>query len=277
MANPFPLNIPEKEDSFEKEQLLANVDARFKYSAEEFNKILAGLTWLYLNSGGGGAVYFLGTYTSLVALTAAHPAPFEGSTANIDPGTETDVRRALWDNDDSKWVLGQVVSGFEAEMSAATSKPTPADADELPRLDSTDSNKLVKWTWANLKAALITAFNTVYLTIANFKEQNLKGTALINQSATGSVAINFNTHVHAFLNYTASGGVTITQPALAVGETVVRSITMVNNGFAVTIPSIITDELEDVPDITKKNTIYISYTNIDGILPYDLVVTLHMI
>lgn len=164
MANPFPLNIPDKEDSFEKEQLMAHVDLRFKYTAEEFNKILAALTWLYINTGGGGGtVYFLGTYTSVGALTVAHPAPLEGSTANIDPALPgTDVRRALWDTNDNKWVLGDIVSGFETEMANALSKAVPADGDLMPRLDSTNANKLVKWTWANVKSALSTFFDARY-------------------------------------------------------------------------------------------------------------------
>lgn len=51
MDNPFPLNIPPKEDSFEKQQLLANVPEQFKYTAEEFNKIIKALEYLALNIG----------------------------------------------------------------------------------------------------------------------------------------------------------------------------------------------------------------------------------
>lgn len=59
--------------------------------------------------GGSSSTLFLGTYTSLVNLTIAHPDPEDGSTANIDEGVGEDVRRALWDNDDDVWVLGGVV------------------------------------------------------------------------------------------------------------------------------------------------------------------------
>lgn len=45
---------------------------------------------------------------------------------------------------------------------AATSKTTPVDADELPLVDSADSFGLKRLTWANLKAALKTYFDTVY-------------------------------------------------------------------------------------------------------------------
>lgn len=47
--NPFPLNIPEKQDSFEKLQLLANIDPTFKYTAAEWNKIVQALEWLKEN------------------------------------------------------------------------------------------------------------------------------------------------------------------------------------------------------------------------------------
>ncbi len=46
---------------------------------------------------------------------------------------------------------------------AATSKPTPVDADELPLVDSAASNVLKKLTWANVKATLKTYFDTLYL------------------------------------------------------------------------------------------------------------------
>ena len=47
IENPFPLQISDKEDSWEKSQLLANVPFRFKYVAEEWNTILKALNYLY--------------------------------------------------------------------------------------------------------------------------------------------------------------------------------------------------------------------------------------
>lgn len=52
--NPFPLNIADKQDSWEKLQLTANVPDTFKYSAAEWNKVLQALQYLYENIGGGG-------------------------------------------------------------------------------------------------------------------------------------------------------------------------------------------------------------------------------
>lgn len=54
--NPYPLNISEKQDAWEKSQLLANIDPSFKYLATEFNKIIQALNWLYENIGGGPGI-----------------------------------------------------------------------------------------------------------------------------------------------------------------------------------------------------------------------------
>lgn len=48
-ANPFPLTIGNKEDAWEKLQLVANVDPNYKYTAQEWNIIIQALTYLYEN------------------------------------------------------------------------------------------------------------------------------------------------------------------------------------------------------------------------------------
>jgi hypothetical protein len=50
-----------------------------------------------------------------------------------------------------------------AEIHAAASKSPPVDADEIPLADSAASFGLKKLTWANLKAAAKTYFDTLYL------------------------------------------------------------------------------------------------------------------
>lgn len=126
-------------------------------------KLGDGVTaWNDLAYWGGAESLFLGTYVDLGALTTAHPAPVEGSKANIDAGVGSDVMNALWDNNDDKWVLGGVVAGMQSEMEAATAKPAPDDADVFARLDSTDSNKLVKWLWSDIKAALVAFLDARY-------------------------------------------------------------------------------------------------------------------
>ena len=52
MSNPFPLKISEKQDSWEKLQLLATLPAEFKLTAAEVNKIVSALDYLYLNGTG---------------------------------------------------------------------------------------------------------------------------------------------------------------------------------------------------------------------------------
>lgn len=61
---------------------------------------------------------------------------------------------------------GLTAGGFSAWnaaiVHAASSKATPVDADEVPLIDSADSNVLKRLTWANLKATLKTYFDTLY-------------------------------------------------------------------------------------------------------------------
>ena len=56
---------------------------------------------------------------------------------------------------------------IETNTHAATSKTTPADADEFPGVDSADSYKLYKLTWANLVATLKTYFDGLYSVLAH--------------------------------------------------------------------------------------------------------------
>lgn len=49
MENPFPLNIDPKQDSIEKLLLMENIPADYKVTAEEFNKLLLCIQYLYEN------------------------------------------------------------------------------------------------------------------------------------------------------------------------------------------------------------------------------------
>lgn len=53
LQNPFPLGIEDKQDSFEKLMLMANVPASFKVNAVEFTKIIKALEWLYSHGAEG--------------------------------------------------------------------------------------------------------------------------------------------------------------------------------------------------------------------------------
>lgn len=51
---------------------------------------------------------------------------------------------------------------FTSDLTDATGKTTPVDADTMPINDSAASNVLKKVTWANIKATLKTYFDTLY-------------------------------------------------------------------------------------------------------------------
>lgn len=53
-------------------------------------------------------------------------------------------------------------ASMAAAISAAGAKATPVDADAMPLVDSADSSKLKKVTWANIKATLKAYFDTLY-------------------------------------------------------------------------------------------------------------------
>lgn len=64
----------------------------------------------------------------------------------------------------TSWVGIKPVAG---SIHAATSKTTPADADEIPLADSAASFSLKKLTWANLKAAIKSYYDSVAATLTN--------------------------------------------------------------------------------------------------------------
>lgn len=59
-----------------------------------------------------------------------------------------------------------------APIHAATIKNTPDDADEFGYLNSAATFGLVKFTWANIKAALKTYFDTIYTAVTVFNATN---------------------------------------------------------------------------------------------------------
>lgn len=69
-----------------------------------------------------------------------------------------------------------VAAAIPYNINAATSKTTPADADELPILDSSATFGLKKLTWANLKATLKTYFDTLYAPLANVSVAGVRQT-----------------------------------------------------------------------------------------------------
>jgi hypothetical protein len=81
-------------------------------------------------------------------------------------------------------------AGLAAKITAATSKATPVDADEIPLADSAASYGLKKLTWANLKATAKTYFDTLYVALTG--DQTVAGAKTFSGSTTltGGVAGN---------------------------------------------------------------------------------------
>lgn len=105
---------------------------------------------------------------------------------------------------------------------AATSKTTPVDADEFPLANSATSFTLAKLTWANLKATLLTYFNSSYQPINS-------------QSNISASAIDWNfTHLYK----TLSANTTFTFSNLADGKTIVVAITNTASNYTVTWPTV---------------------------------------
>jgi hypothetical protein len=87
VINPFPLNIGIKQDSWEKLQLLANIDPSFKLIAEEFNKMIQGLEYLYTLGGG--------SFQSLPPLQQPYYADVAAMYANQENQTTGFMQKVL--------------------------------------------------------------------------------------------------------------------------------------------------------------------------------------
>lgn len=78
-------------------------------------------------------------------------------------------------------------SPMEVQIVAAAAKATPADADLVGFVDTADSNKLKKLTWANAKAFLKTYFDGLYAGVAHthtFASLTAKPTTLAGYGIT---------------------------------------------------------------------------------------------
>lgn len=76
------------------------------------------------------------------------------------PATLDDVQRA------HGAFIAQIRDGVQ--VTNASAKTTPVDADYLPINDSAASNLIKKVTWVNVKAALKTYFDTLYAAVGSF-------------------------------------------------------------------------------------------------------------
>ena len=77
---------------------------------------------------------------------------------------------------------------FGTWINARTAKTTPVDADMIPLMDSADSNKTKKLSWANFKATLKTYFDGLY----NAKADYIKLTSAYTLASSTSLQKLFN-------------------------------------------------------------------------------------
>ena len=160
---------------------------------------------LKTSSGGGLTVggLALGVNNGGIDYALTHKDANSSFNANVFPTTLTADRDINWPNaagtialtNDSRFTDERVptAAGLAAKITAATSKATPVDADEIPLADSAASFGLKKLTWANLKATVKTYFDTLYVALTG--NQTIAGdktfsgqTELTGQAATNSTS-----------------------------------------------------------------------------------------
>lgn len=237
--------------------------------------IISGILKKYLFTGIGGNYGVGGDKTAVLADFGFFPEDVESPTdlslyqLKTEKGTANGYP-AL----DANALLPIANHNVEGAIAASASQPTPLDANIFGFLNA--SGQLVRTTFAGIIATLQTAFDLVYLKISDLKEEKIKGTAKIVLTSTGAQTLNFNTYAHGHFNLTSAGSLTITDPTLAVGETVVRSFKVKNNGFAFTIPTVISDKMDDDIDVDMENTITINYVQL-AVGNLDLTVFIHKI
>ncbi|WP_097303822.1 hypothetical protein [Pseudomonas chlororaphis] len=107
-----------------------------------------------INAGSGGS----GSLQVLIERGST----LGGTDSNVEISTVADKNMLQYDAGLGYWKnVSQSAGGVvAAETHAATSKATPADADEFPLIDSAASFSLKKWTWANIKSAIAAWLNT---------------------------------------------------------------------------------------------------------------------
>lgn len=115
----------------------------------------AGDSWIVSVGGTAGGVVFTAN-DRIIAIT--DNAPTTVFAANWFKADYTDLVQSV------NGQTGAVT--IEAIISAAAAKTAPDDADIFPSLDSSASFILKKWSWANLKAAAKTYFDTLYGSLA---------------------------------------------------------------------------------------------------------------
>lgn len=131
-----------------------------------------------------------GTYIDSTTFNDLDSNPYTPETGKVYVDTTTNLTYrwsgSLYVNL-SEFDAVAVIALWKEGLLAADAKTALVDADILPTLDTEDSNNVKRFTLANLKTYLITAFNSVYSTIANANKEYLM-MALSNEDSDLEVA-----------------------------------------------------------------------------------------
>lgn len=331
--NPFPLNIGPKEDTWEKLQTLQHIDPRFKYNAQEWNKVKQALDYLYENIGGGAgpdtdvtrivkgfttaSSSFLDMVAGIDALSnytveAGQIVSFQTSiidpddvlntaiitlnTRDIGAGTYgvggTSLSGKLWISGTRRLAYGDAEDLPNTQIINLGSHPDGSDVAtefnavaEFTVQDKTEGLRLVNITIDSVElqyfftgvggdygvggdlAAVTADFDKITGEVEAQvipTENQIKGTAQLELTATGAITATFNTHSMLYINQTGNVTLSVTLPTLAIGEKVTRLIWVKPNGNTLTLPTELTDTMSGEVDVAKTNWIAVTYVRIDG-------------
>ncbi len=236
--------------------------------------------------GGSGITKRYATYTALVADQAnqidkgIYHASDASGFSTVDAGyadfeylgttlgTEADYRK-LSEEESMDIVSG---SSFKTDVEAAGTNATPIDADLFGYLNSAAANVLVKFTWANIKAALKTYFDGLYV-------QTVTGTAVDNTDPNNPVVnipaggSNSTLLVEPF-TYSGSQSFTVAFPITQIDYVLVGNSSLQKTQYSISGSDVtILDTLETGAEIeigywkdaTANNTVY-SKIEVDALL-----------
>lgn len=131
---------------------------------------------------------FLGQYVSLNALQTAHPSPAVGSYANVDAGVGTDVKRYIWDSDDSSYVeqgaVNNALTDAEIKTQYENNANTNAFTDtEKTKLSGIETNATTDQTDNEIKTAYENNANTnAFTDVQKTKLTGIEDSATIDQT-----------------------------------------------------------------------------------------------
>ena len=111
--------------------------------------------------------HFKGGYTTLSALTSAHPTGIAGDTATVDLGVGSDVVTYIWDVNDSKWVQEKGLGTTETAASIKTKYESNADTNAFTNTLKAKLDSITAIFTTTLKTAYDSASSWIVTNGAN--------------------------------------------------------------------------------------------------------------